>query len=68
MSDREKAKLCRARADDWRRHAAVLREHATWPGLGSHTRHALQREAEAAEHMAAWWIQGAADAGASPAA
>jgi len=51
--------ICLARADDWRRQAGHLRDHAAQPHVAPDVSAVLLREAAAAEQMAALWLAGA---------
>jgi hypothetical protein len=46
----------------WRREATNLRKHAAMTHLTDDQRMALQREAEAADRQADWWLSGAINA------
>ncbi len=54
---------CLASCHAWRRQAAILRQHAVGDRLALDSRHALRREAEAADRQAEWWLQGAIEVG-----
>ena len=53
--------LCEATAQEWRRSACNLREHAARPGLAQHVRDALLREAACSDRQASLWEAGAQD-------
>ncbi len=50
---------CLARADDWRRQADHLRDHADQPHLAPSVSTVLLREAVAADQMAECWVAAA---------
>jgi len=51
--------ICLTRADDWRRQAGHLRDHAAQPHVAPDVSAVLLREAAAAKQMAALWLAGA---------
>lgn len=47
---------CLARAEDWRRQAGHLRDHAALPHLAASVSAVLLREALAADQMTEYWM------------
>ena len=62
-TSRQAVNHCLGSNAQWRRHAAVLRNHAAQPHLNADARLRLVREAEAADHQADWWLSGALEVG-----
>jgi len=63
--DRARAvRSCLDSADDRRRNARHIREHAARPNLDPQTRAEMLRAASACDQQANWWEAGAEDVGA----
>ena len=54
---------CLSSAEQWRRQAGHLRDHAQRGYLRPEQREALLAEAEACDRQADWWVAGADDYG-----
>jgi hypothetical protein len=58
---RQALRQCLASSAEWRREAAILREHAAMQHLRPGAKEQLLCEAQAADRQADWWLNGAID-------
>ena len=61
LTDTLERQSCLSSAEQWRRQAGHLREHAQRGYLRPEQREALLAEAEACDRQADWWVAGAED-------